>query len=70
MAEATSGLAISYGGEAPIGTRLRDFESAGSWAGTAFHTGHDDRGRARLGLQLHHRLMESDRHTGRIVVRI
>ncbi|MFB7336099.1 FAD-dependent monooxygenase [Streptomyces adustus] len=40
MAETASGLAISYGGEAPAGTRLRDFESGDSWVSTAFHTGH------------------------------
>lgn len=39
MAETASGLAISYGGEAPTGTRLCDFESGGSWVSTAFHTG-------------------------------
>jgi 2-polyprenyl-6-methoxyphenol hydroxylase-like FAD-dependent oxidoreductase len=39
MAEMVSGIAIDYGGEGPIGTRLRDFEVGSSWVSTAFHTG-------------------------------
>lgn len=40
MAEMISGLDIDYGGEGPIGTRLRDFKIGSFWVSTAFQTGH------------------------------
>jgi hypothetical protein len=40
VAGMVSGLDIDYGGDGLVGTRLRDFEIASSWASAAFHTGH------------------------------
>ncbi|MEV5716847.1 FAD-dependent monooxygenase [Amycolatopsis mediterranei] len=40
MAAMVSGIDIDYGGQGPIGTRLRDFKAGSTWASTAFHTGH------------------------------
>jgi len=39
MAQMVSGLDIDYGGDGPIGTRLRDFKIGAAWVSSAFHTG-------------------------------